>query len=965
MPKVQLKIEVNDNAETESLGDITNQVNNEGTNENISNVSIQASDNGIYVVGAMNKNGREMLSFGEDGNLVFNIDGFLSSDGIRAGALASEQDPDMFVWGVVPESKEYHVKLTFINATNLREIVVYGDPIAGQYPTEAIVNGITTIYSDDNRWAINLGNESTTHTIEFTKWSRAGYNACLTLIKVMLRYFDIANHTGLLEVESLSQSNSNSKGIMYGLVPSTGRARINVFDELRDLIEEGIITNNKNAVEIYVDGTKVQHHITTESDYETNRVLTMEFENHLSFLENIYGGRNLTDPMNAYDLLSEVLGTLNYSKIQIDDMLKEEIVYGLTEHGTIKSYLEKITIEYPYLESATYRETLDKFCVLAQLNLLEDDNGNLKFVSARPVEVKGKDVIVIPVNRQFSSFSKDEFVKNKYVAPFVQYSKFISSNNTFGDTLSVSYLEDNGRLDEGYLTVVGQSTFATPVTLYDVSANDNNKNSLSEDTIMSDESFKTSVSIKLAKGTIIKDISTIKLSINGNKAGTNTQFYTDDSNALKPYNYLPYKSASFNAILDLDDEITQKFSTISISNVSKTKEQIKFDILFTKPPTKMKYIGSNSQHEVPYFLSGTLQLYGEVYDYSMINNEKSSDIEINGNELIQDGTLYNNSKKIYELNRDNIVYDYSNGVRTAKVTVGCLDYYNENGELAVNWADREIIKVGDIVRIDRDNNGNSIAKYSNGEPYLWKVVGRNFRYSGVSLIDLQLQEVKLIDRYEDLEKYYVNASVGVGANLILERLSSNVASAPLGKIKVDEPLFYGDVINVSWTLDSGYATDTAYLNGNQIYQFNTNKLTVDSNITIVINTKTIGYQEIWSGEYNYQFGDLTTNEMQIELPTTINTKYGLRLTFERVVLYNVNENASADEITNITREIPFTLSSEFGSWWDSRPIITFEYKQSAVETTNKLKTVRIAGSYGGSQYIVGAFKLKKIEQYSG
>ena len=114
MPKVQLKIEVNDNAESEKLGDITNQVNGEGSNANVSNVSIEANDSGIYVIGAMNKNGREMLSFGEDGNLVFNIDGFLSSNGVKAGALASEQDPDMFVWGVVPASKEYHVKLTFI-----------------------------------------------------------------------------------------------------------------------------------------------------------------------------------------------------------------------------------------------------------------------------------------------------------------------------------------------------------------------------------------------------------------------------------------------------------------------------------------------------------------------------------------------------------------------------------------------------------------------------------------------------------------------------------------------------------------------------------------------------------------------------------------------------------------------------------------------------------------------------------
>lgn len=970
MPKVQLKIEVNDNAESEKLGDITNQVNGEGSNANLSNVSIEANNNGIYIIGAMNKNGREMLSFGEDGNLVFNIDGFLSSNGVKAGALASEQDPDMFVWGVVPASKEYHVKLTFINAKNLREIVVYGDPVANQFPTEAIVNGTTTIYSDDNRWAINLGSESTTHTIEFTKWNRADYNACLTIIKVMLRYFEIGNHTGLLDVESLSQSNSQPKEIMYGVVPSTGTARINVFDELRDLIEEGIITSNKNAVEIYVDGRKVQHHITTDSDYENNRVLTMDFENRLSFLDGVYAGRNLTDPMNAYDLLSEVLGTLGFNSNQVDSMLDKEIVYGNDEFGNIKSYLEKITIEYPYLESATYRETLDKFCVLAQLNLLEDDNGDLKFVSARPIEPKHSETIVIPVNRQFSTFSKDEFVKNKYVNPFVQYCKFVSGNNLFGDTTSVSYLEDNGKLDEGYLTVAGQSTFATPVTLYDVSANDVNKNSLSNFTTIEDETFKTSVAIKIPKETIIKDISTIKLSLSGNKAGTNTQFYTDSDGVMKPYNYLPYKTSSFNAILELDNNLASTFSTISVSNVDKSKEQIKFDISFSKPPTKMKYIGSSSQYEVPYFLSGTFQLYGETYSYNILNNENNSDIEISGNELVQEGTIYNGIRKVYELNKNNIASDYGNGIRTSKLSVACLDYYNTKGELAIDWSKQEIFKVGDVVRVDKDNVGNSIANYSNGEPYLWKITGRNFRYSGVPMLDLELQEVKLVEPRENLDKYYISATIGTGARLILERVSSPYGNAHLGEVSVDDTFYYGDKVNVSWELESGYTAEV-FLNGTQIFSHNLNQITITSNNDIIINTTSSGWRTIFEGDFTYYF-DNVNSQNQIAFPVDLRTTQ-TKFTFEWLNMSVGNNLANGDIFAN---EVSSSLvgldrqpiyASEYinGNFYEhENPSITFNFSSDNPNNISKfINVVRTMGIFGGYQAIVSGFKITKIEQY--
>lgn len=827
MAQVKLKIEVNPNAETEKIGDITNKVNDVGSKSNLSNVSIKAKDNGMFIVKEMNNNGRELLSFGESGSLKFTQDGYLTSNGIIKGELASEQNPDMFVWGVVPSNKKYSVKLTFTNAQNLKDIVVYGDKVSNQFPIEAIIDNKKVIYSNDYRWAINLGVESDTHTIEFTKWNRGDYNACLTLIRVMLRYFEISNSSGLIELESLSQSNTQPKDIYYGLIPNTGSAIVNDnYGEINDLINEEIITNSMNNIEIYIDNKKVQHHITTDSDYEDGKRFSMEFENSLSFLETKYSGRNLTNPMKAYDLLKEVLLTLNYTSEQIDNMLDKQIIYGNNEVGSVKSYLEKIIIEYPYLESATYRETLNKFCTLAQLNLLEDDNGNLKFVSARPVEVKDTQVIVIPTNRQFSKLTKDEFLKNKYQKPYVSYCKFTGEENLFGDTISVSYLEDTGIINDDYMTVIGKSTFATPITFYYETAKDKNKNALYETTYTGSSGYKTSVSIKIPKEVIIKDILSIKLSLNGSKAGTNTVFYTDFDNNQKSFSYLPYKTTSFSALLDMLN-VNLNIDGFSISNVYRSKEQVKFDILFRKPPTKI-VSSYNNGYDVSYFLSGTMQLYGKVYQYDFVDNNQESDLLIEGNELIQEGTLYE-GQKINELNQTNIIVDYTKGIKTANISVACLDYYDTNGNKAIDWSKQEIMQVGQVVRIDKDNLGNSKVNYINGEPYLWKITGRRFRYSGVPMLDLELQEVKLNTYFmivEQLPEYVV-------ANYT--RISSEYGGS-IGQIRKTDILYPNDVIKVDYTMVDNpiYDLGNAYVNGNQISSGDT--ITINDNLNLSIET---------------------------------------------------------------------------------------------------------------------------------
>ena len=121
MADIKLRIEVNPNAETETLGTITNKIDSIGSNANLSNVSFKASDNGIYTNTSNPKeSGREMLSWGENGVLSLK-DGYLSNvDGTLPGMLASEVEPDEFVWGVVPASKKYSVTLTFSNANLIK-----------------------------------------------------------------------------------------------------------------------------------------------------------------------------------------------------------------------------------------------------------------------------------------------------------------------------------------------------------------------------------------------------------------------------------------------------------------------------------------------------------------------------------------------------------------------------------------------------------------------------------------------------------------------------------------------------------------------------------------------------------------------------------------------------------------------------------------------------------------------------
>ena len=124
-----------------------------------------------------------------------------------------------------------------------------------------------------------------------------------------------------------------------------------------------------------------------------------------------------------------------------------------------------------------------------------------------------------------------------------------------------------------------------------------------------------------------------------------------------------------------------------------------------------------------------------------IEDKRKNEKELGQSVFFNDENTYK-SNLLYNIVANNIINDYSKGLETCKVTVGCTNYYNKTGKLIKNWSNKEIFKVGDVVKINKDNFGNSLYLYKNGQPILWQITGRTFRKEGVPLIDLELQEIK-------------------------------------------------------------------------------------------------------------------------------------------------------------------------------------------------------------------------------
>lgn len=756
MADIKIRIEVNPNAENEMIGDIKN------VNAEISNVSLKTDSLNVFQnIPTSENQGINGISFAKD--LVFDSEGYLDNDDLKGGVIESERDTNEFVWGVVPDNKEYSVKIIFTNAKNLKDIIIYGDSVVGQFPTRAIIDGDTEIYTDDCRWIISLKNESDTHSIEFTHWNRANYNACLTFISIMMKYIEIDKKNGLKTVESLSQSTGQPKEIYYGVVANNGEFKIvDVDGEILEMIKNSVIDTKPLRTDIYVNNKCIQTHISSDNNYDNvSKILDVDLVNDLVMWQQItFDGYNYPEKEeSAYDVLVNLFSYIGKNKDEVDDMISGNIFDNNDNYVQMKDYLSNIVLEFPSLPTSSFRSAIDKFCVLAQLNLYIDDDNKIKFVSARPLIHSTQSIINVPLKNQFSVLNKSVILKNKYDS--VEVPKY-----NILDTIDYEKIVASGEYTERNSTVtIGSNSKTSPV----IPAN--GTISISEARLKMDVTFYSGkLNIYKKQEHNLKNIAKIYNGLNedGDPYIRHTVYYTHRTGNIDKNGNITWQTEE-----ESSGEITKhgytlafaakwgssgSYPSVSVSDISNLKNltptlkvdenneeyyEVDFTVAVGWYAQAREYstIGSSAydgagivEEYVPKKLE--ISAYGDVreIDFEMQSTDtyhsvSTNPIKIGSSELITNQTKIDGIE-ISNIIKNNILNDYKNGISDAKITVACTDYFDVNGNKIVDWTNGEILKTADIIKIENDDR-------------IWKITGRKFRHYGVPLVDLELQEVRV------------------------------------------------------------------------------------------------------------------------------------------------------------------------------------------------------------------------------
>lgn len=645
------------------------------------------------------------------------------ADGYVGGAntqLIEQYGYNGYVFGAVPESKQLTVTLEVVGK-HIDSIIVYGDRTANQFPTKAYRDGNPNdiIYSDDPVWAIKFDQQSTSHTITFLEWNRANYNACITYVAELKNELTL-DKSWIKSLETLSQSTGQPKDIYYGVTPSSGTLEIlDVNGEMKDYLVDNIISSNNVNLKIWANNSLIQEQVSNDVDYDLSSSvmsLTLKSENNLDEVITIslkdYGNSN-------YISLKEILETYVF-KTNIDNMLQEKTIItdyenNIDEEVSIDNYLQRIKVKIIYIFKKSRYEILNYICNIAQISFVQKSNNHFCFVSLRP-KVIAKNVIKINKNQMFGNFIYDIIKNNKYQKVKINYKKIdITEENVYERQIT---LKDNPTPTSPYsASAIGlNSTISEQIDINAAFAK-------FFDTLKQSENIYYSLEGS-PKWSVVKAIST----------------YSNNANVLDAGS-LSFSSQSvsdFNSSADISNAFGGEIILLDSNANKDINPDYTFSVCIDISPNNS---GTASNPVLTNYDSANISILAHKYsfsDSSVTYGDGEKTFEVVENPLMTDFTILNIGNKEYKMSHilaTNILNDYSDGLKTAKCTIGCMDYYDTQANLIKNWSIGNILDVGDLVSCD-------------GNKGIWRVTGRTFRKEGVPMIDLELQEVKT-------DKYYI------------------------------------------------------------------------------------------------------------------------------------------------------------------------------------------------------------------
>lgn len=441
---------------------------------------------------------------------------------------------------------------------------------------------------------------------------------------------------------------------------------------------------------------------------------------------------------------------------------------------SLYTYLKGVTIDYPYLESASYRETIEKFCTLAQMTLSLDEDGKIVFQSAMPQIFSINDRTssqIIDANHKMSNFNKTLFLKNKVDGVDIKQSKVKVTNDTDVSVVSQEYSNGiDSAIVEDYTVTYGKTGSNRPASICYV---EDIVTRTTSGTTVTDYASCCGLSAKWLKysATIDKKQDNGLLTINNitNKTNCTIEFLKKTTPCTMEINLGTDATKVFNIVYgETKNEKTTSNNYIKVSvpkkndiysaqvSISDKTQAVASELYSTDPD----YVNFGIVHSLDKYLidlemqayskefyaSGSktfvsvdrpnVTLTGEVIEYTpqKINfnlngstttisfedvDFSSSGIEVATNAIsISTNELMQNESDVIEI-RDNILTDYANGVQT-----GTQELFCGIGD----WEHGEIMQPYDTVRIE-------------GEDGYWRVTGRTFKYAGAPTLSLELQKL--------------------------------------------------------------------------------------------------------------------------------------------------------------------------------------------------------------------------------
>ena len=350
------------------------------------------------------------------------------SDG---GRMISQSDGfNGYVFGYCDGAGLGNLQFTIIGG-EISVVVFYFNQIANQWATEALIDEGTAdeqiLYSDDNIWAIKFINPLSSHTVKFTKWNKPYYSMCITHIEPLPNTLEFSDQW-ISELNSTTQKTNDPIRPVYSVLANYGD--ISVIDremELKDYIADNIFPSLNFEIILYVNDKQIQTHTAVVTPYEANSMtFEMELTNKLSQWDNfLYGGTTIASgtSISAYELLVDMITTSipTLTEPDVAVMCDTEILtFDLYYPVDVKTMLSFITI--PAIGSDlivtedTLRISVEKICLLGQLQVYENDDGEVKFVNDRPyaTELEKTNAKVIPLKMQRSSLKYEILLTNAY-----------------------------------------------------------------------------------------------------------------------------------------------------------------------------------------------------------------------------------------------------------------------------------------------------------------------------------------------------------------------------------------------------------------------------------------------------------------------------------------------------------------------------------------------------------------------